>query len=429
MKIYCLVFILVMAVSTISGCAGANSSLVTDDMAVDEREGTVLTRMVGESFHFNIQDPEARRYFQKVDPDSLPDVQRLECLLLRSLANAESIDELAPAFDRIWSQNDQVKALIDSPSLSNGYEPLLAVMYYLLSIFPDNQWQIKTADRLYKDALKDCPPEKLSGYALHFYSLGLLNNGKLEAALPFLLRMEKCTTAEVYLGDLTYAMEKAAVARDVGITGQLLYRVCETGLLNEFPLPAVAINIAISRFDSQKDLIVFHENLAPLVASNENFGKYSFMQQLDFAVNLQNISFEETPSEIPKQMPNQDKVKIDVQIIEAGLEGQYIDPKLKDIGNEIFKSFKYRSLRLKGYQSFFLQTGSVGELILPGDQILEITPVRLTISHADIEVTVSKEQEQVFQTFIETGTGGVAIFSGPSINDNTLLIRLVTYLD
>jgi hypothetical protein len=239
-----------------------------------------LRRMVPESFHYKIRNPEVTKHLGSLAPKRLSGDKRLEVLILKGLAEASSEKELAQVFDRLWRDHGEIRDLVARPEKWKAFPHPLACLYYLLSAVPDRSWQEKTVERLYREALLDLTPPQLSGYALHFYTLALLKNFRFEEAGPFLRRLEHFTTRTDYLKNLTLALKYAVEGGSEIFASRLMVAICRTWERSIEPFPGESMKEATLAFKKAGKLELARDALFPLIRKNPKFADYEFVEVL-----------------------------------------------------------------------------------------------------------------------------------------------------
>ena len=397
----------------LNSCAGLSG-------AVKNPDHTPLNSLVPEPFHFNIQDKTVSNYLAETEPDQFPpDYQldrRLEIILLASLAQAKDEEDLARIFDNLWQKNVKIRELINNPQQRTDLVRPTAEIYYLLSAIQGADWQHETANRIYTETLKDINPEQLSGYALHFYTLALLKNGRYNTALPFLLRLKRFAEPAAYLKDLTIALSFAIEGKDHSTAVKIMEQVCRFDLQNNLKFPDQQMYDAVKAMKASGKLSLAQMTLAPLIKENPGLETFQYAKLL----------CKKTVSKDKQKLIAQRKIIIKVQIIKAGKDSDHIDINLTEAVESLKKNLNYSSFKLISGKTFYLHAGQTGKMPLPGGSKLEIIPQKITSEKAVIEFFITQENKKIFNTVIETIDKGSAIIGGPKTGSEIILIRLVT---
>ena len=243
------ILLLIMTVA-LNNCAGRSVSVKHPDC---DR----LNSVVPEPFYFNIQNKTVRNYLDETDPDLFPLERKLEIILLAGLGKAKTEEDLARIFDNLWQKNIKIRELINNPQKRAALIRPTAEIYYLLSAIPGADWQPETAGRIYTETLKDIKPEQISGYALHFYTLALLKNGKYNTALPFLLRLKHFTEPDVYLQDLSIALLFTVNGKDYSTAVKIMEQICKAGMQNNPEFPDQQMHAAVKAMQNSDKLHYF----------------------------------------------------------------------------------------------------------------------------------------------------------------------------
>lgn len=239
-----------------------------------------LRRTVPESFHYKLWDPEAGRYLAALNPDAFPEDERLEILILRGLSQVPAESQLPRLFDQLWEE-DGIRKLLQHPRRGSGYLYPLVELYYLLSAAPMQSWQHGAAERLFTEVLSDAAPYELSGYALHFYTLALLNNRKFASASPFLRRLEHFKTRSDYLRDLTVALAYASAEGEDRFACQTLIALCTCWQRSGLPFPDEEVKEAVLSLKRAGKLEEVRRAIYPLIRKNPRLVQYSFVEILN----------------------------------------------------------------------------------------------------------------------------------------------------
>lgn len=421
-----------------SGCAGF-SAQKTPPVAQP------LPEMVPESFHFNLQDAATRRYLDDLNPDSMPPNQRLEVLLLRELAGVSAEKELVKVFDRLWEEQAEIKGLVLRPEQREGFSHPLAEIYYLLSAGAIPSWRTETAEQLYQETLSRLEPPQLSGYALHFYTLALLKNGKFDVALSFLRRLESFNPSRVYLENLTIALAYAMAGGADQVACRLMVVICGIGARNNLEFPEEELKAAIIALKKAGKLELARKVLLPVVQNNPQFQKYSFVQVLKQSQDSDPGGWQikkfaaaavengrpvagKTPGKpcvaSSSRVGEHTNVRIEVKVIKAGRRSNYVDPALAAIGESLRETLNFSSLTLIAERIFNLGIGEKGDLPLPRGHALQVILRSLTSEISRIEVAILKGNQEVFHTVVESIDGGITTIGGPQAGDGVLLLRI-----
>ncbi|WDN89516.1 hypothetical protein BuS5_02484 [Desulfosarcina sp. BuS5] len=400
-------------VATLNSCAGLSG-------AVKPQEPDRLNSVVPEAFHFNIHDKTIRNYLAETEPDRFPpncqSERRLEIILLAGLAEAKDEEDLARVFDNLWQKHEKIRELINNPQQRADLVRPTAEIYYLLSAIPGADWRHETAGRIYTETLKDINPEQLSGYALHFYTLALLKNGKSNTALPFLLRLKGFAEPAAYLKDLSIALSFAIEGKDYSTAVKIMEQVCRFDLQNNLKFPDQQMYDAVKAMKASGKLSLAQIALAPLIKENPGLETFQFAKLLSKKAVFVN----------KQKHAAQKKIIIKAQVIEAGQDSKHIDIKLTGAVESLKKTLNYSSFKLISEKTFYLHTGQTGKMPLLKGSRLKITPQKITSKTAVIEIFITQESKEIFNTVIETINKGAAIIGGPKTGSKIILIRLVT---
>lgn len=425
-----------------SGCAGF-SAMNTPPVAQP------LPEMVPESFHFNLQDAATRRYLDDLNPDSMPPNQRLEVLLLRELAGVSAEKELVKVFDRLWEEQAEIKGLVLRPEQREGFSHPLAEIYYLLSAGAIPSWRTETAEQLYQETLSRLELPQLSGYALHFYTLALLKNGKFDVALSFLRRLESFNPPRVYLENLTVALAYAMAGGADQVACRLMVVICGIGARNNLEFPEEELKAAIIALKKAGKLELARKALLPVIRKRSQLLSYSFVELLqqsdDTILTIDQIESNASSGEENLLLPEKRvsnkrwisndsltvenrRIRVQVKVIKAGRHSNIIDPALSEINENLRKTLNFSSFRLINSENIKLRVGEEGRIALPGEYLLVIYCEQITSEISQIKVSIINDDLEIFQTTVESIHGGITTIAGPHEGDEVILLRIKTFI-
>jgi hypothetical protein len=434
--------VLLLALAVFSGCAGLSTKKTPP---LDNP----LRHRVPESFHFSLQDAATRRHLVNVDPNSLPPEERLEVLLLRQLAAVSSEEGLVNVFDRFWEEEEEIRELVNRPERRERYVYPLVEVYYVLSAASAASWQQRTSERLYEETLRHIKPLQLSGYALHFYTLALLKNGKVDAAMSFLKRLEFFTSPSDYLRDLTVALAYTTNRGSGEVTCRLMAQICWTAVTHNLELPEDELKVAIDALKKSNNLELARNTLLPVIQKNPQLQSYTFVellkkQQQTTPSEWQSTGMAIAPERNAKQSPMRSyekeelttsssvvqprKVRVDVQVIKACKRSSYMDAALVGLEKSLRETLNFPSFRLAAKKVLHLELGERGVLALPQGHLLRVIPRSLRPEISRIELTILNGDLEVFNTLVESVDGGTTTIGGPQDGGEVLLIRITTFI-
>jgi hypothetical protein len=433
-------FIVVLSI-VLSGCTGAQGNLVSA-AAMEE-----LPDKVPESFHWGIQDANTRRYLMTVDPDSLPPEKRLEILILREMATVSNKQTLSQVIDRLWENHRDIRDLISHPEQREAFLCPLVEIYYLLSASQETMWQKETAERLYRESLCRIEPERLSGYALHFYTLALFINGKSHAALPFIHRLKALTRPPVFLKDVEMALGYTLPPGDPWTTAQLMVEICSICIEHRLGIPEETLKAAVLALKRVGKSGILRDILLPVLRQNPGMMMYAFaylLEENDTKVitnplneNSQKpsqISGNQAPGNLSfsrkqpiSRINGRPGLRIEIQVIQATCGSAFIDPPLRTIANDLKSMVEFTRLHLIKQKSVDLNTRELAEFTVDPRQRVRIVPYSINPLTCRAEMTVTRDEREVFRTVIESVNGGSIVISGPRSRKEQLLLRITTF--
>jgi len=119
-------------------------------------------------------------------------------------------------------------------------------------------------------------------------------------------------------------------------------------------------------------------------------------------------------------------VHIVVETVLASQGSQYLDPRLSNLIEELQSVFRYSSYRLLGQKPMDIRMGQTDMVSLPGDRVLKITPTKVTGNRVELQLVISRNKNQIFQTMIQLLNHGSIIVGGPKYEDGYLLFNIST---
>ena len=429
-----------------SGCAGLSNkkALITTEPPCE---------IVRESFYFKLQDKSFRRYLTKVHLDDLPPDRQLEVVLLHELADVSDEKELARVFDSLWEEHEDIKKLVNGSDLIEGereeYIYALVEIYYLLSAVPASSWHEKTAERLYQETLINLEPDQLSGYALHFYTLALLKNGKFDTAIPFLRRLEHFKPSSIYLKDLVIAMKYSMAVGADPATCWLMAMICQNSYKENLVFPDDELKVSIQSLQKAGKLELARKALLPVIQKKPQLLSYSFVKLLqqsdDTILTIDQIESNASSGEENLLLPEKRvsnkrwisndsltvenrKILVEVKVIKAGRHSNIIDPSLSEINENLRKTLNFSSFRLINSENIKLRVGEEGRIALPCEYLLVIYCKQITSEISQIKVSIINDDLEIFQTTVESIHGGITTIAGPHDGDEVILLRIKTFI-
>jgi len=226
------------ALMSLFGCAGISAN-------AGSNPEIIFQHRVQEKFNFNIRSETVRRELKMIHIKSLTPGNALEIKILQKIALVSKKEELRKVFDTMWENEKNFQSILKHPNKTDELIPSLALIYYLLSSSTGISWQKETSERLYNDAFEKLVPHKLSGYALHFYTLALLNNGKYKTALPWLEKLKQNTSIQIFIEDLQKAFIMSENGKDFETAVQLLSMICTSKTRNDIKIDESRIDFAV----------------------------------------------------------------------------------------------------------------------------------------------------------------------------------------
>ena len=119
-------------------------------------------------------------------------------------------------------------------------------------------------------------------------------------------------------------------------------------------------------------------------------------------------------------------VHIVVETVLASQGSPYLDPRLSNLIEELQSVFRYSSYRLLSQTPMDIRMGETDMASLPGNRVLKITPTKVTGNRVELQLVISRNKNQIFQTMIQLLNHGSIIVGGPKYEDGYLLFNIST---
>ena len=117
-------------------------------------------------------------------------------------------------------------------------------------------------------------------------------------------------------------------------------------------------------------------------------------------------------------------VKIVVKTILASQDAASVDPRISDLTRKLQSVFRYSSYRLISEDTLQLHINETGTVSLPGDRMLQITPLRVTENRAELQLLIFKKESQIIKTRIQVLNHGSITVGGPEHQGGFLLFDI-----
>ena len=119
-------------------------------------------------------------------------------------------------------------------------------------------------------------------------------------------------------------------------------------------------------------------------------------------------------------------ISVEVKTVLASSQGNFLDPQLAQMAQELQSLFRYTSYRLLSRDRLNLQPGQTGKLSLPGNRTLHITYVDIQGRRVGLLLKMFKNQSNVFETNIQLNNRSSIIVGGPRYEEGYLLFNIYT---
>jgi hypothetical protein len=119
-----------------------------------------------------------------------------------------------------------------------------------------------------------------------------------------------------------------------------------------------------------------------------------------------------------------DDISADVKTVLASQESEYLDPRLSSLIKELQTIFRYSCYRLLSEDRVGLTMKETGKVSLPGNRVLEITPLQIEGDRMELKLVMVKKKKEIFQTIIKLLNHRSLTVGGPKYKDGFLLFNI-----
>ena len=120
----------------------------------------------------------------------------------------------------------------------------------------------------------------------------------------------------------------------------------------------------------------------------------------------------------------QSPLQVGVRVVKATKGPEGVDPRLKDVAQDLKSVLNYSSFTLLNQASLNLAANSTGKVALPGGRSLELTSLGLSGSRARLQVRLVERGKETFSTVLAVVNRGSAVIGGPAFEDGVLLFSI-----
>ncbi len=120
----------------------------------------------------------------------------------------------------------------------------------------------------------------------------------------------------------------------------------------------------------------------------------------------------------------QPTINIEIKTILATQTGDSIDPDLGSLLKDLQSVFRYSSYTVVGHDRLSLKLNDSGDVSLPADCILHITPKAVSDGRATLKLDIYSRKRQVFQTVIKLRNKSSLTVGGPRYQGGFLLFNI-----
>lgn len=119
-----------------------------------------------------------------------------------------------------------------------------------------------------------------------------------------------------------------------------------------------------------------------------------------------------------------DGVSLDIQVVYASMEKQYVDPTLIGLQKKLIRLFNYSSFEIISKHREDALKGEKSLFNIPGGRKLEIVPVEVKNESVHLVVKIFGEKRALVKTALGLERGSIVMLGGPRFKDGVLIILL-----
>jgi len=127
---------------------------------------------------------------------------------------------------------------------------------------------------------------------------------------------------------------------------------------------------------------------------------------------------------ISQQSAASSVIRINIKTILASQKTGDIDPSLRSLANELQTVFKYSSYRLLKQDALKLNLKESGQVSLPDNRIMKITPMAISGDRSTINLEILSGNRTIFQTVIRLLNKSSLTVGGPKHQGGYLLFNI-----
>ncbi len=120
-------------------------------------------------------------------------------------------------------------------------------------------------------------------------------------------------------------------------------------------------------------------------------------------------------------------LNVTVKTVLASSDGNYMDPQLSRLTDELKSVFRYTSYRLLAQDRLKLQLNQTGATGLPGQRRLNITPLAIEGQRVRMRLVLMRQGRAVFNTDILLRNRGSITVGGPRYENGYLLFNVSSF--
>jgi hypothetical protein len=118
-------------------------------------------------------------------------------------------------------------------------------------------------------------------------------------------------------------------------------------------------------------------------------------------------------------------VNTNVKVIYASTDSNHVDAGLKNDVSELKSVFRYTSYRLINSQALRQQFNQQGQVQLPGNRSLMVTPTSMQGKRIRYQINIQKGSKSIFQTQVLLKNNDSITIGGPQYENGVLLFNIM----
>ncbi len=119
-----------------------------------------------------------------------------------------------------------------------------------------------------------------------------------------------------------------------------------------------------------------------------------------------------------------DRVSLDVQVVYASSNKNYVDPTLRSLKKKLNALFSYTSYEIIEKKSGDAGVGQIRTFSLPGGRLMEIVPKSIGREEVELDVKIRGRRKELVSTTLSMERSAIVMVGGPRYRDGVLIILI-----